>query len=83
VQISKLHNSLYNKDFYTASKFHIKFFRFQKFFRHHLTGLEKPENNYTVSNIKEAHVQKYSATIPDKTQYRRENLSLKRLNIRL
>jgi len=31
-QISKLHNSLYNKDFYTASKFDRKFFRFSKFF---------------------------------------------------
>jgi hypothetical protein len=53
------------------------------FFGYHLTGNEKPENRYTASNIKEAHVQKYSATTLGKTQYRRENLFLKRLNISL
>jgi hypothetical protein len=66
IQFSKLHNSLYNKDFYTASKFNIKFFRLPFFFGHPPRGYEKPENSEIASNIKEAHVRGYSVTTQEK-----------------
>jgi hypothetical protein len=79
-QISKLRNLLYNKDFYTASKFHIKFLRFNIFFDT-ISGRENP-GMITPFQMLNAPVKRYSANSGKDTELA-GNLCLKRLEINL